>query len=137
MEIVKEEDQEGIILVQGMPDRNNNKGYICCCHQGFMTWHLLKDEEEKHLPIDNGGSYFLQTHGGSKILCSPRSRDFQHRPLRYASLFFIPICLSLFDVCDACYCCYLHLPHQIIYFLCPILIPDCHPRVCVNAYRFS
>ena len=39
MEIVDEEDWEGIILVQGMPDRNNNKGYVCCCHHGFMTWH--------------------------------------------------------------------------------------------------
>ena len=47
MEIVDEEDREGIILVQGMPERNNNKGYICCCHQGFTTWHLLKDEEAK------------------------------------------------------------------------------------------
>ena len=64
---------------------------ICCCHQGFTTWHRLKDEEEKQLPADNGGS---------KILCSPRSRDFRHGPLRYASLFFIPICLSLFYVCD-------------------------------------
>ena len=26
IEIVDEEDCEGIILVQGMPDRNNNKG---------------------------------------------------------------------------------------------------------------
>ena len=34
MEIVDEEDWEGIILVQGMPDRNNNKGYVCCFHQG-------------------------------------------------------------------------------------------------------
>ena len=53
MEIVDEEDWEGIILVQGMPDRNNNKGYVCCFHQGFTTWHLLKDEEAKHLPVDN------------------------------------------------------------------------------------
>ena len=60
MEIV-DEDWEGIICVQGMPDMNNIKGYIFCCHQGFTTWHLLKDEEEKHLPVDNGGSYFLQT----------------------------------------------------------------------------
>ena len=70
-------------------------------------------------------------------MCSPRSRDFQHGPLRYANLFFIPICLSLFDVCDACCCCYLHLPHKIIYFLCPILILDCRPRVCVSVYKFS
>ena len=21
--------------------------YVCCCHQGFMTWHQLKDEEAK------------------------------------------------------------------------------------------
>ena len=61
MEIVDEEDQEGIILIQGMPDRNNNKGYVCCCHQGFTTWNLLKDEEEKQLHVDNGGSCFLQT----------------------------------------------------------------------------
>ena len=62
MEIVDEEDWEGIILVQGMPDRNNNnKVYVCCCHQGFMTWHWLKYAEAKQLPIDNGGSYFLQT----------------------------------------------------------------------------
>ena len=46
MEIV-DEDWEGIIFVQGMPDRNNNKGYVCCFHQGFMTSHLLKDEEAK------------------------------------------------------------------------------------------
>ena len=39
MEIVDEEDWEGIILVQGMPMRNNNKGYVCCCHPGFTTWH--------------------------------------------------------------------------------------------------
>ena len=32
MEIVDEEDWEGIILVQGMPVRNNNKGYICYFH---------------------------------------------------------------------------------------------------------
>ena len=31
MEILDEEDWEGIILVQGMPDmNNNNKGYVCC-----------------------------------------------------------------------------------------------------------
>ena len=45
MEIVDEEDWEGIILVQGMLDNNNNKGYVCCCHQGFTTWHRLKDKE--------------------------------------------------------------------------------------------
>ena len=28
MDIVDEEDWEGIILVQGMPDMNNNKGYV-------------------------------------------------------------------------------------------------------------
>ena len=28
MEIVDEEDWEGIILIQGMPNRNNNKGYV-------------------------------------------------------------------------------------------------------------
>ena len=61
MEIVDEEDWEGIILVQGMLVRNNMKGYVCCCHQGFMTWDLLKDEEAKQLPIENGGSCFLQT----------------------------------------------------------------------------
>ena len=61
MEIVDEEDWEGIILVQGMPVRNNNKGYLFYFHQGFMTWHLLKDEEEKKLLVDNGGSSFLQT----------------------------------------------------------------------------
>ena len=43
---------------------------------------------------------------------------------------------SLFYVCDVCCCCYLHLPHQIIYFLCPDVL-GCHPRVCVNVYRFS
>ena len=32
MEIVDEEDWEGIILVYGMLDRNNNKSYVCCCH---------------------------------------------------------------------------------------------------------
>ena len=47
MEIVDEEDWEGIILVQGMPVKNNNKGCVCCCHQGFTTWHRLKDEEAK------------------------------------------------------------------------------------------
>ena len=52
-------------------------------------------------------------------------------------LFFIPICFPLFDVCDVCFCCYLHLPHKIMYFLCPILIPNCRPRVCVNVYIFS
>ena len=61
MEIVDEEDWEGIILVQGMPDRNNNKGYIYRFHQGFTTWHRLKDEEKKQLPVDNGGSRCLQT----------------------------------------------------------------------------
>ena len=61
MENADEEDWEGIILVQGMPMRNNNKGYVCCCHPGFTTWHRLKDEEEKQLPVDNGGSCFLQT----------------------------------------------------------------------------
>ena len=60
MEIVDEDYQEGIILVQGMPERNNNKGYVCCFHQGFMTWHWLKDEEEKQLLVDNGGSCYLQ-----------------------------------------------------------------------------
>ena len=35
MEIVDEEDWEGIILVQGMPDKNNNKGYVCYCHQSY------------------------------------------------------------------------------------------------------
>ena len=72
-----------------------------------------------------------------QILCSPRSRDFWHSPLRYASLLFIPICFPLFDVCDVCFWSYLHFPHQIIYFLCPVLIPDCRPRVCVNVYIFS
>ena len=67
MEIVKEEDWEGIIIVLGMPEKNNNKGYICGFHQGFTTWNRLKEEEEKQLPTDNGGL---------KILCSPRSRDF-------------------------------------------------------------
>ena len=60
MEIVDEEDWEGIILIQSMPDINNNKGYVRCCHQGFMTWHRLKDEEAKQLPVDNGGSCCLQ-----------------------------------------------------------------------------
>ena len=58
-------------------------------------------------------------------------------PARYTNLFFIPICLPLFDVCNVCCCCYLHFPHQIIYFFFPILIPDCHPRVCVSVYKFS
>ena len=71
------------------------------------------------------------------ILCSPRSRDFRHGPLRYVDLFFIPICFPLFDVWHVCCCCYFHLPHQIIYLLCPILIPNCRPRVFVNVYRFS
>ena len=125
MEIVEEEDSEGIILVQGMLDRNNIKGYVFHYHEGFMTWYQLKDEEAKQLLADNGGS---------EILSSPRSRNFRHEPLRCASLFFIPICL----LCDVCCFCYLHLPHQIIYFVCPILIPDyCRPRVCVNVYRFS
>ena len=72
-----------------------------------------------------------------QILCSPRSRDFRHGPLRYTILFFIPICLPLFDVCNACCCCYLHFPHKIIYFLCPVLILDCRRRVCVYVYIFS
>ena len=36
MEIVDEEDWEGIILVQGMPDGNNNMGYIFCFHHGLQ-----------------------------------------------------------------------------------------------------
>ena len=111
-----------------MLDRNINKGYFFHYHDGLMTWHQLKDEEEKQLPVDNGGS---------EMLCSPSSRDFRYGPLRYASLFFIPICFSLFDICDACCCCYLHLPHQIIYFVCLVLIPDCRPRVCGSVYKFS
>ena len=100
-----------------MASAKRRGGKIATCRQ----WRLL-------LPADNGGS---------EILCSPRSRDFRHGPLRYASLFFIPICFPLFDVCDVyCYC-YLHFPHQNIYLLCPILIPDCCPRVCMNVYRFS
>ena len=55
MEIVDEEDWESI------PVRNNNKGYVCCCHQGFTTWHLLKYEEEKQILVDNGGSCCLHT----------------------------------------------------------------------------
>ena len=47
MENADEEDWEGIILVQGMPVRNNNKGYVCCFHQGFTTWNQIKDEGEK------------------------------------------------------------------------------------------
>ena len=35
MEIVDEEDWEGIILIQGMPDRNNNKGYVYCFHLSY------------------------------------------------------------------------------------------------------
>ena len=144
MENADEEDWEGIILVQGIPMRNNNKGYICCCHTGFTTWNQLKDEEERQLPIENGGSCFLQTTEALasyrqwrlKILCSPRSRNFWHGSLRYTNLFFIPIFFPLFDVCDVCFFCYFHFPHQIIYFFCHILIPDCHPRVCVNVYRF-
>ena len=110
-----------------MLDMNNNKGYICRCHLGFTTWHRLKDEEAKQLPSNNGGS---------KILCLPRSRDFCHGLLRYAGLFLIPMCFPLFDVCNVCCFCYLHFPHQIIKLLCPLLIPDCHPRVSVNVYRF-
>ena len=53
MEIVDEEDWEGIILVQSMADRHNNKGYVCCFHHGFTTWHLLTNEEEKHMSVDN------------------------------------------------------------------------------------
>ena len=90
MEIVEEEDWEGIILVE---DWEGILYSISHCHQGFTTWHWLKDEEEKKLLVDNGGS---------KILCSPRLRDFWHGPLRYASLFFIPICFPLFDVCMRC-----------------------------------
>ena len=59
MENADKEDWEGIILIQGMSMRNNNKGYVCCCHPGFTTWHRLKNEEEKQLPVDNGGSCFL------------------------------------------------------------------------------
>ena len=40
MEIMDEEDWEGIILIQGMPDRNNNKAYVCCCHHGY-TYKIL------------------------------------------------------------------------------------------------
>ena len=131
MEIVEEEEWEGIILVEGIiliEDWEGMPYSIFCCHQGFMTWHRLKDEEAKQLHADNGGL---------KIFCLPRSRDFWHGSLRYAGLFFIPICFPLFNLCDVCCCCYLHFPHQILYFLCPILIPDCHPRVCVNVYGFS
>ena len=107
-----------------MPNKNNNKGYIFHCHEGFMTWYQRKDEEAKQLLVDNGGS---------EILFSPRSRDFQHGPLRYARIFFIPICLP----CHVCCCWDLHLPHKIIYFLCPVLIPDYyHPRVCVKFIDF-
>ena len=35
MEIVDKEDWEGIILIQCMTDKNNNKGYLCCFHQGY------------------------------------------------------------------------------------------------------
>ena len=64
-----------IILVKGIPYN------IFHFHQGFMTWHCLKYEEAKQLPGDNGGS---------KILCSPRSRDFRHGSLRYAVYFSSP-----------------------------------------------
>ena len=108
-----------------MPNKNNNKGYIFDFHEGFMTWYQLKDENAKQLLVDNGGS---------EILFSPRSRDFRHGPLRYARIFFIAIC----SPCDVCCCWYLHLPHKIIYFLCPILIPNyCRPRFCVNFIDFT
>ena len=94
---------------------------------GFYNMALTKRGGEKKLPADNGGL---------KILCSPRSRDFRHISLRYASLFFIPF----FPLIWCMWCMLLLLfafPHQIIYFLCPVLIPNFHPRVCVNVYRFS
>ena len=76
MEIVEEEDWEGIILVEGIIIVEDWEGIlysICHCYQGFTTWHQLKDEEAKQLPAYNRGS---------EILCSPRSRDFQHGSLR-------------------------------------------------------
>ena len=88
MEIVEEEEWEGIIPVEGIILIEDSEGMpynIFHCHQGFTTWHWLKYEEEKQLPANNGGS---------EILCSPRSRDFRHGSLRYANLFFIPICLT-------------------------------------------
>ena len=112
MEIVEEEDWEGIIPVEGIilvEDWEGMPYSILYCHHGFTTWHWIKDEEAKQLPTDNGGS---------EILCSPRLRDFWHGSLRYAGLFFIPICFPLFDVCDVCCFCYLHFPHQNICCCC-------------------
>ena len=84
MEIVEEEEWEGIIPVEGIILVENWEGIpynICHFHHGFTTLHRLKDEEAKQLPADNGSS---------KILCSPRSRDFWHGFLRYAVYFSSP-----------------------------------------------
>ena len=65
MEIVEEEDWEGIIPVEGIilvEDWEGMPYNIFHFHQGFMTWHRLKDEKPKQLPADDGGS---------EILCSP------------------------------------------------------------------
>ena len=53
MEIVEEEDWEGIIPVEGWEGMPYS---IFRCHQGFTTWQQLKDKEAKQLPADNGGS---------------------------------------------------------------------------------
>ena len=104
MEIVEEEDWEGIIPVEGIilvEDWKIMPYSICRFHvSGFYDMAPAKRQGGKQLPADNGGS---------EILCSPRSRDFWHGSLRYASLFLVPICFHLFDVCDVCCCCYLHL----------------------------
>ena len=84
------------------------------------------------IPTSNENSC-LQTMEALRSCAHQGQSDFRHGPLRYACLFFIPICFP----CDVCCCYYLHLPHQIIYLLCPVLKPDCRPRVCVNVYRFS
>ena len=73
-----------------------------------------------------------------QILCSPKSQDFRHGPLRYASLFFIPFVfpylMYAMYVVDIIFICYIKL-----YTSCaPVLIPNyCRLRVCVNVYRFS
>ena len=58
MEIVEEADWEVIIPVEGIILLKGWEGIpysIWHCHQGFTTWHQLKDEEAKQLPVDNGG----------------------------------------------------------------------------------
>ena len=47
MEIMDEEDWEGIILIQGMPDRNNNKGYCLILPSGLY----LKNINTNHIQL--------------------------------------------------------------------------------------